>query len=185
MDKFWSLGFYEVSISKVTVSTTLLTDWKTVFQKWKKCSSGVDNGHTQPVDACLTEIAPWLWCIHGRAEGTKKYIFTLFELWDKEVRSLSAAQYWYRSCLWLSLSSESSLIQSPNICSGKQILLFVYPVSATGWPCILWYSINLKRNTNSFAAVENNSMHTAQPTCTWTKHKYHQQTKLFNRTSPI
>jgi len=31
------------------------------------------------------------------------------------------------------------LIQSPNVCSGKQILLFAYPVSASGQQCLLWY----------------------------------------------
>jgi len=48
------------------------------------------------------------------------------------------------------------LIQFPNICSGKHILLLVHPVSATGWSCFC--SLTLRRHTNSFSAVENNSM---------------------------
>jgi len=31
--------------------------------------------------------------LHGRTEGTKKYIFTAFEHWEKEARNLLAAQY--------------------------------------------------------------------------------------------
>jgi len=47
------------------------------------------------------------------------------------------------------------LIQPPNICSGKHILLLVHPVSAIGRAfCVL----SLRRHTNSFAAVENNFM---------------------------
>jgi len=70
------------------------------------------------------------------------------------------------------------LIQSPNICSRKQILLSVHLVSATGWLCFC--TLSLKHHTNSFAAVENNFMQSCislmhiwnslQPTHTWTKH---------------
>ena len=42
------------------------------------------------------------------------------------------------------------LIQFPNICSRKQILLSVHPVSATGWLCFC--TLSLKHHTNSFAA---------------------------------
>jgi len=69
------------------------------------------------------------------------------------------------------------LIQPPNICSGKQILLLVHPVSAIGRA---FCGLSLRRHTNSFAAAENNFMrfcislthiqYTLQPTYTWTKH---------------
>jgi len=48
------------------------------------------------------------------------------------------------------------LIQTPNICSGKQILLLVHPVSATDDRAFC--GLSLRHHTNSFAAVENNSM---------------------------
>jgi len=43
--------------------------------------------------------------MHGRTKGTKKYILIAFEHREKEARRLFAAQYWYRSCLGMSLSS--------------------------------------------------------------------------------
>ena len=39
----------------------------------------------------------------------KSTFLTAFEHQEKEARSLFAAQYWYRSCLWMSVSSESSV----------------------------------------------------------------------------
>ena len=32
-------------------------------------------GHMQSLPAWLSEIPPWLWCIHGRTEEKKNYIF--------------------------------------------------------------------------------------------------------------
>ena len=63
------------------------------------------------ISACMTS---WNYtiirrCIHGRTKGTKKYVLTAFEHREKEARSLFAAQYWYRSCLWMFSSSESSV----------------------------------------------------------------------------
>ena len=58
------------------------------------------------------------------------------------------------------------LIQSPNICSGKQILLLVHSVSATDDRA--FYGLSLRHHTSSFAAVENNSMqfwHTSSILC--------------------
>jgi len=39
----------------------------------------------------------------------KSTFLTVSEHREKEARSLFAAQYWYRSCLWMSLLSESSV----------------------------------------------------------------------------
>jgi len=41
--------------------------------------------------------------------------FTAFEQQEIEACSMSAAQYWYQSCPWMSLSSESSVSSTiPN-----------------------------------------------------------------------
>jgi len=42
----------------------------------------------------------------------KSTFLTLCEHREKEARTLFAAHYWYRSCLWMSLSSESSWVSS-------------------------------------------------------------------------
>jgi len=47
------------------------------------------------------------------------------------------------------------LMQPPNVCSGKQILLLVQPVSAIGRA---FCGLSLRHHTNGFAAVENNFM---------------------------
>ena len=45
----------------------------------------------------------------GVQKERKSTFLTAFEQREKEARSLFAAHYWYRSCLWMSLSSESSV----------------------------------------------------------------------------
>jgi len=45
----------------------------------------------------------------GVLKERKSTFLTAFEQREKEARSLFAAQYWYRSCLWTSLSSENSV----------------------------------------------------------------------------
>jgi len=45
----------------------------------------------------------------GVQKERKSTFLTAFEQREKEARSLFTAQYWYRSCLWKSLSSESSV----------------------------------------------------------------------------
>ena len=45
----------------------------------------------------------------GVQKERKITFVTEFEQREKEARSLFAAQYWYRSCLWMSLLSESSV----------------------------------------------------------------------------
>jgi len=45
----------------------------------------------------------------GLQKERKSTCLTAFEHWETETRSLFAAQYWYSSCLWMSLSSESSV----------------------------------------------------------------------------
>ena len=45
----------------------------------------------------------------GVQKERKSTFLAAFEQREKEARSLFAAQYWYRSCLWMSLSSESSV----------------------------------------------------------------------------
>ena len=45
----------------------------------------------------------------GVQKERKSTFLTAFEQREKEAHSLFAAQYWYRTCLWTSLSSESSV----------------------------------------------------------------------------
>jgi len=45
----------------------------------------------------------------GVQKERKSTFLTTFEQREKEARSFFAAQYWYRSCLWMPLSSESSV----------------------------------------------------------------------------
>jgi len=45
----------------------------------------------------------------GVQKEWKSTFLTAFEQREKEARSLFAAQYWYRSSLWMSLSTESSI----------------------------------------------------------------------------
>jgi len=49
----------------------------------------------------------------------KSTFFTAFEHREKDARSSFVAQDWYRSCLWMSLSSESTVSStSPYVYSG-------------------------------------------------------------------
>jgi len=45
----------------------------------------------------------------GVQKERKITFLTAFEHREKETRSLFTGQYWYCSCLWMSLSSESSV----------------------------------------------------------------------------
>jgi len=93
----------------------------------------------------------------GVQKERKRTFLTAREHREKEARSLFAGQYWYRSCLWMSLSSESTVSQTiPHICSGQQILHFDHPVSIRDDSDFC--ALCLKRHTNNFAAVEKNSM---------------------------
>ena len=87
----------------------------------------------------------------------KTMFLTRFEHREKEARSLFAAQYWYRGCLWMSLSSESSVFNT--------IPRYLYwSTYFTYWPLnfnngvTVFRTLSLKRYTNSFVAVENNPM---------------------------
>jgi len=55
----------------------------------------------------------------GVQKEQKCTFLTAFEHREKGARSLFAAQYFYRSCLWMSLSSERSVFSTaPRNCSG-------------------------------------------------------------------
>ena len=94
----------------------------------------------------------------GVQKDRKSTFLTAFEQHEKEARSLFAAQYWYRSCLWMSLSSESS--------ESNRILRYLYwSTVLTYWPpnfktglAVLFALLALKVIQNSFVAVENNPM---------------------------
>jgi len=73
----------------------------------------------------------------GVQKERKSTFLTAFEHREKETRSLFVAQYWYRICLWMSLSSESSVFNTiprylywltdftfwpPNVNSGVTVL---------------------------------------------------------------
>ena len=63
----------------------------------------------------------------GVQKERKSTFLTAFEQREKEVRSLFAAQYWYRSCLWMSLSSEISV-------SNKIPRYLYWSTEFTYWP---------------------------------------------------
>ena len=66
----------------------------------------------------------------GAQKEWKSMFWTAFEHREKEARSFFAAQYWYRSCLWMSLSSESAVSNTtPDICISQQILCIDHPIS--------------------------------------------------------
>jgi len=52
----------------------------------------------------------------GVHKERKSTFLTAFEHRQKEACSLFAAQYFYRSCLWMSLSSESSVFSTAPRC---------------------------------------------------------------------
>ena len=63
------------------------------------------------ISACMTSWNYTIIVMHTWAykKERKSTFLTAFEQREKEARSLFAAQCWYRSCLWMSLSSESSV----------------------------------------------------------------------------
>ena len=63
----------------------------------------------------------------GVQKEQKSMFLTAFEQREKEARSLFAAQCWYRSCLWMSLSSESSV-------SNKIPRYLYWSTAFTYWP---------------------------------------------------
>ena len=63
----------------------------------------------------------------GVQKERKSTLLTAFEHREKEVRSLFAAKFWYRSCLWMSLSSESSV-------SNKIPRYLYWSTDFTYWP---------------------------------------------------
>ena len=86
---------------------------------------------------CLPEITPII-MIHGPTKGTNEYIFHCVRTSGKRISQL------VHCFIFIDITFVSEclchlraqyLIQSPNTCSRKQILLSVHPVSVTGWPC--------------------------------------------------
>jgi len=53
----------------------------------------------------------WDACMDVHKERKSTFLIA-FAQREKETRSLFAAQYWYRSCLWMSLSSDSSVFNT-------------------------------------------------------------------------
>jgi len=63
----------------------------------------------------------------GVQKERKSTFLTAFEQREKEARGLFAAQYWYLSCVWMSLSSESSV-------SNKIPRYLYWSTAFTHWP---------------------------------------------------
>ena len=95
----------------------------------------------------------------GVENERKSTFLTAFEQREKEAHSLFAAQYWYRSCLWMSLSSDSSV-------SNKIPRYLYWSTEFTCWPpnfktgvAVLFARLALNvMQTFSFAAVEDDPM---------------------------
>jgi len=57
----------------------------------------------------------------GVQKEWKSSVFNCIEHMEKQTRSLFSVQYWYRICLWMSLSFDSSVCSKlPDICSGNR-----------------------------------------------------------------
>ena len=81
----------------------------------------------------------------GAQEERKSTLLTAFEHRENDARSLFAAQYWYRGCLWVPLSSENSVSNtiprylywltdftfwSPNVNNGVTVLFALLALNA-------------------------------------------------------
>ena len=115
----------------------------------------------------------------GIKKERKITFLTAFEQREKEARSLFAAQYWYRGCLWMSLSSESSV-------SNKIPKYLYWSTDFTYWPpnfntgvavlfAILSYVIQivllqLKIIPCDSVYAWHTSCISLQPTYIWTEH---------------
>ena len=88
----------------------MATNTRSPGQVVSSCASKI-AGHTQSRMhdfLKLTIIVIHTWACQRNEKVL--YIFNCHcKLGEKEARSLFAAQYWYRSCFWMSLSSESSV----------------------------------------------------------------------------
>ena len=77
-----------------------------------------------------TKLRP---CMDVQKERKSTFL-TAFEHREKEACILFAAQYFYRSCLWMSLSSESSVSSTaPRYLLWLTDFRFLPPVSVMGW----------------------------------------------------
>jgi len=85
----------------------------------------------------------------------KSAFSTAFEHWEKKLILLHNIDIAVVSESRCHLKAQY-LIQTPNISSGKHISLLAHPVSATDDRAFC--GLGLRHHTNSFAAVENNSM---------------------------
>ena len=110
-------------------------------------------GHTQSLHAFLKSHYNYDAYMDLQKER-KSTIFTAFEHREKKLPLLHNIDIAVVSECLCHLKAQY-LIQSPNISSGKQSLLFVHPVSATDDRAVC--GLSLRHHTNSFAAVENNS----------------------------
>jgi len=141
--------------------------------------------HTQSLHAWLPEITPQLWCIYGRTKGTKSTFLTGFGHREKEARSLFAAHYRYRSCLSMSLSSESSVSNTtPSIQTSAYSYVLVCNTNFLGFYCTNtyflvfnlllfeiteWESCMRQLNTNIFAGTAARQWQCSHTVLHWVK----------------
>ena len=99
------------------------------------------------------------WDTYMGVQKERKSTFLIaFEQREKQARSLFAAQYWHRSCLWMSLSSESSVSNIiPRYLYWSTYFKY-WPPNCNNGVAVLYRTLSLKRHTNSFLAVENNPL---------------------------
>ena len=124
----------------------------------------------------------------GVQKERKSTFLTAFEQREKEARCLFAGQYWYRSCLWMSLSSESSV-------SNKILTYLYWSTEFTYWPpnfktgvavLLALLALNIIQTVLSqFKIIPCDSLHTPGTNLVVffaanihlnRTHKYHQQT---------
>jgi len=137
------------------------------------------------------------WDAYMRVQKERRSTFlTAFEHQEKESRSMFGAQYWYCSCLWMSLSSESSVSKiiptylywstdltywPPNFNNGVAVLFALLALNVTQTVLLQLKIIPC----NSAYAWHTSSFSCNQRTLGQNKEISSANIKWFNKTSPI
>ena len=121
----------------------------------------IQNYRPHAIFTCMTFWNSTITVMHTWAYKRNEkvgYIFNCIWTSGEEPRSLFAAQYFYCSCLWMSLSSENSVSSTaPRYLYWLTDFRFLPPMCYY-WSDCAFCTLSLKRHTNSFAVVENISM---------------------------
>jgi len=119
----------------------------------------IQNYRPHAIVPCMTFWNSTTLVMHTWAyKRNEKVHFNCIWTSGEAARSLFAAQYFYRSCFWMSLSSGSSVSSTaPRHLHWLTDFRFLPPMRQS-WSNCAFCTLSLKRHTNSFAVVENISM---------------------------